>query len=276
LGLIRICSIFYGLLIIGHTGSRGAFLAAFAMFLVLLVCVSFFRKFLLLGFVAIVAVMVLATSSSSILDRYKELLTPEEELPIIASEAFEGAHSSREARQRHLKESLVLTLKNPLFGVGPGMFQVASSDEKFTGGIRGSWRQTHNTLTEFSSECGVPAAVLFLGILCYCLKTPISLYRLARQHIGLTMLAEMSFCLLLSVLGLFVTSMFASIAYQFYYPVLLGLAVSLRRTADVEIQKVLQPTVVHTPPHRSANLHVNRALGPLRDSVPARLSPRRG
>jgi hypothetical protein len=138
LGFVKISGIFYGLLAIGRTGSRGAVLAASLMFLVLLVCTSFFRKFLLAGFVAVVVVVVLTTSSSSILDRYKELLSPEEESPMMASEAFESAQQSREGRQRQLRESVVLTLKNPLFGVGPGLFQVASSDEKFTGGGRGA------------------------------------------------------------------------------------------------------------------------------------------
>lgn len=273
LGLVRICGVFYGLLAIGRTGSRGAILAASLMFLVLLICASFFRKFLLIGFVAIVAVVVLATTSSSILDRYKELLFSDEESPMMASETVESAQQSSEARRRHLKESVVLTLKNPLFGVGPGMFLVASSDEKFTGGVRGAWKETHNTLTQFSSECGLPAAFLFLGILWYCLKTPISLYRLARRHEELAILAEMSFCVLLSVLGLLVTSMFASVAYQFYYPVLLGLVVALRRTADVEIGKVLQPAVARSPasfrkPARQPDPR------PLRG--PARLAPRRG
>ena len=246
-GLVRTCGVFYGLLAIGRTGSRGAFLACAAIFLVMLVYASFFRRFLLLGFAAIVALVVATTSSSSILDRYRELLAPIDEEAAVASDAFDGAHSSREARQRHLKESIVLTLKNPVFGVGPGMFLVASSDEKFTGGVRGAWRETHNTLTQFSSECGLPAAFLFLGILWYCLWTPFSLYRLARRHKELSMLADMSFSLLLSAIGLFVTSMFASISYQFHYPVLLGLCVALRRTADVEISKLFPPKVARFP-----------------------------
>jgi O-antigen ligase len=243
LSFARIVGIFYGLFAIGRTGSRGAFLALSLLFLVLLVSASFFRKLLLVGSVFVVGLVVVATSSSSIVDRYKELFASAEgEASSPGSEAFEGAISSREARQRHLRESVVLTLRNPLFGVGPGMFQVASSDAKFTGGARGAWRETHNTLTQFSSECGLPAAFLFLGILFYCLKTPFSLYRLAKRNKDLTMLAEMSYCLFLSAIGLFVTSMFASVAYQFYYPVLLGLVVALRRTADVEISRVVQAT----------------------------------
>ena len=59
---------------------------------------------------------------------------------------------SAEARKELLLISLKVTATHPVFGVGPGNFP----------SYTGLWRVTHNTYTQFSSECGIPALVLFL------------------------------------------------------------------------------------------------------------------
>lgn len=61
-------------------------------------------------------------------------------------------------RKDLLLRSLALTAAHPLFGLGPGNFEAYS-------GSRGSWRVTHNTYTELSSECGIPGLLLFVAIL---------------------------------------------------------------------------------------------------------------
>jgi putative inorganic carbon (HCO3(-)) transporter len=62
---------------------------------------------------------------------------------------------SAEARKELLVKSLEITITHPVFGVGPGNFAPYTR----------LWRVTHNTYTEFSSECGIPGLVLFLGLL---------------------------------------------------------------------------------------------------------------
>ena len=62
---------------------------------------------------------------------------------------------SAEARRELLVKSLTVTATHPVFGVGPGNFP------SFTG----LWRVTHNTYTQLSSECGIPALLLFLFLL---------------------------------------------------------------------------------------------------------------
>jgi len=64
-------------------------------------------------------------------------------------------NGSAEARKELLLQSLKVTATHPLFGVGPGNFQ----------SYTGSWRVTHNTYTQFSSECGIPALLLFLVLM---------------------------------------------------------------------------------------------------------------
>jgi putative inorganic carbon (HCO3(-)) transporter len=64
-------------------------------------------------------------------------------------------NGSAEARKGLLVRSLQMTATHPLFGVGPGNFET----------LTGDWHVTHNTYTELSSECGIPALFLFLLLL---------------------------------------------------------------------------------------------------------------
>lgn len=59
------------------------------------------------------------------------------------------------AREDLLKESLVVSLHHPLFGIGPGNFAPYTQ----------SWHVTHNTYTELSAESGIPSLVLFLAVI---------------------------------------------------------------------------------------------------------------
>ena len=62
---------------------------------------------------------------------------------------------SAEARKELLIKSLAITATHPVFGIGPGNFP----------SYTGLWRVTHNTYTQLSSECGIPALLLFLLLL---------------------------------------------------------------------------------------------------------------
>jgi len=67
---------------------------------------------------------------------------------------------SLEARKRLLIDSLKMTLRHPLFGVGPGSFQAVS----------GTWQPTHNTYTSLSSETGLPGLILFTLVMALSLR----------------------------------------------------------------------------------------------------------
>lgn len=66
-----------------------------------------------------------------------------------------GDRGSWEARRELLDQSIGLTMRHPLLGVGPGNFPAAT----------GTWRVVHNTYTEFGAEAGLPAVFLFCMIL---------------------------------------------------------------------------------------------------------------
>ena len=66
----------------------------------------------------------------------------------------EEANESKEARQYLLSKSIEYTLAHPVVGVGPGQFP---NYEGRHSGSEGLWHSTHNSFTQISSECGLPA-----------------------------------------------------------------------------------------------------------------------
>ena len=66
-----------------------------------------------------------------------------------SSEVHGGeAENSTNARKEVLNESLGLTLKHPVVGVGPGQFRVAAAAQSKDEGVRALWLETHNTYTQ--------------------------------------------------------------------------------------------------------------------------------
>ncbi|HEX4772093.1 MAG TPA: O-antigen ligase family protein [Bryobacteraceae bacterium] len=75
----------------------------------------------------------------------------------------EEATESSQARLALLQESLRITARHPLFGIGPGEFMDAQAESAESMGQRGMWHVTHNSYTQVSSECGIPALLFYLA-----------------------------------------------------------------------------------------------------------------
>ncbi len=54
---------------------------------------------------------------------------------------------------------------HPLFGVGPDQFAAAVSQEAAGDGQQVPWLGTHNTYTQVSSECGIPALIFYVAVI---------------------------------------------------------------------------------------------------------------
>jgi O-antigen ligase len=63
-----------------------------------------------------------------------------------------GDRGSLEARKQLLKDSLMIMVKHPLLGIGPGNFPSYTQ----------TWHGVHNTYTELGAETGLPGLFLFL------------------------------------------------------------------------------------------------------------------
>ena len=123
--------------------------------------------------------------------------------------SLDQTHSA-DARRELFTTSLELTLKHPLFGIGPGQFAVAS----------GNWHAAHNTFTEMGAEAGLPGFVLFLWLLVRTFnqlrKSQPPASRSSRE-LHLFRMAALS-----SMVAFAVSACFASYEYEFYPYILIA------------------------------------------------------
>ncbi len=157
---------------------------------------------------------------------------------------FGGEHQeakeSGEARSYLLKQSLIYTLQHPLFGIGLGQFPNYEGGNAVLAGKAGSWHETHNSFTEVSSECGIPAVIFFTLGIGSAMLTVNRTFRKARRE-GYTEIANASFCYLLSMVGFLVSITFLANAFRFYLPAMIGLAIALSTAAEREMSASLRP-----------------------------------
>ena len=137
------------------TGSRGGFVA-------LLLTSTYIA---LTGSTKLRAVMFLGVPTLALLALPfvpKESIARLESL-VDSSQATESAAASSDARRALLMASLAATAHHPLTGVGPVVFMDYEAVVAAEYHQKGMWHETHNGYTQISSECGIPALILYLS-----------------------------------------------------------------------------------------------------------------
>ncbi len=239
-------------MMMSKTGSRGALIASLVVALVLFWRSSVSHKVLLLFGACVLVVMAAVFLPKATKDRYFTFLSDDDQ---VGESALEGrieasAVSSTWGRWGLLKDSITLTMLNPLFGVGAGQFVVAQ--DLYSRAVRnqkGSWHVTHNTFTEFSSENGLPALLFYvLGLVFAFRATRLPPAVRARPSPQYEELNSVSFCLRLSLLSYVVSCCFGSFAYATQYPVLAALSLVFARTVATEAARSQKPESAPAPP----------------------------
>lgn len=225
-GIYTIAATLVGLYAVLLTGSRAALIAVLGVAGVLFLIGSGRTRIKLLVGGLVIALIAVPLLPSHITARYALLFGHEVDDPDLVS-----AEASAAARQRHLRESLALTAKNPLFGVGPGMFIVGSADESKRAGERAAWLETHNAYTQASSETGIPGFLFFMTAILYCVYRLWRVQRASRNNPACGDLHALATLLLLSFAGLMFCAVFANIAYAAYFPLLTAIGIALLRIA---------------------------------------------
>ncbi len=225
-------SVGVAVLIVLRTGSRSGLIAMSIIGLILLAGMKVHVRIGIVATLLLGSVAVIPFIPDYLIYRYATLLNQEED------DTSEAAESSR-ARKQHLKESLILTMQKPLFGVGPGQFQVASADLAKNENRRALWRETHNSFTQVSSETGIPGTVLYLAMILAGLMPVWSDLRRANRAKTLLPRHEFAGALLISATGLFVTSNFSSLAYQYYWPIMCGMGLAYQQVARAENARLM-------------------------------------
>jgi O-antigen ligase len=130
-----------------------------------------------------------------------------------------------------LIQSLKITARHPLLGVGPGVFPTVARRDRVANHIYGGAALvSHNTYTEYSSESGVLALVFWVGTLFFCIRYALQAFR---SMSGVDdALAAAARDTLAAMVALAVGSFFLSLAYGLKIPVLLGLTVALHNVVQ--------------------------------------------
>jgi O-antigen ligase len=216
-----------GIAVVAATGSRGALFSVAGMGLAVLLRQSMMRRIQIAALGAVVLFVVVGSLPADLVRRYGILADTD-----IESVADEATVGSTTERMQLLRDSIDLTLQHPLLGTGPGVFAAASADVATSLGRYASWHETHNSYTQVSSEAGIPALLLFLGVVVYCLRTLLRLPRDSQLQHEQKRVANIGYCLLVGFVGYLMVCMFSSIAYGVYLPTFAGFTLALSRCAQ--------------------------------------------
>jgi O-antigen ligase len=215
-GLLLLASV-----ILLRTGSRSGLIGLVIIVFAIVISRSFMHALALSGALLIGTLVTIPFIPKSMLDRYGTLLTSGEE----------SRDASAENRLQHIQDSLYLTLYHPIFGIGPGQFRVASNDLAIAEKRPSLWLETHNTFTQLSSETGLVGLAFFVAMIVSSLKPLWRDYKNPGKDKERRYMAR---AILLSALGLFITTNFCSTAYLYYWPVLCGTAMAYIRVMSAE------------------------------------------
>jgi putative inorganic carbon (hco3(-)) transporter len=175
-------------------------------------------RYLLVLF-GVLAVCALFFGGSELKTRYEAIFSPQES---------RSAYESAQQRNMLLRESIVYTFEHPIFGLGPGNFEIVSGD----------WHVTHNTYTQISSETGFPGFILYIMILVCAWK---NLRRSKRMIKGQTELGLFTQAMQASLAGFCLGSFFASEGYQYFTYFLIAYTTVIYQVAKQRKQRVTTP-----------------------------------
>lgn len=227
------------LIVVTYTGSRSAIVAVGILALFVFRNASTAGKIKLVAVATVLAGLSLLMLPDAVRARYISFLVEDSEVDSTTAQV--QTIESTEQRIFLFKESIEFTVRNPLFGVGPGQFQAVSAVQAGEEGRAAAWRETHCTYTQISSEAGLPALAFYLSAMFFSLKLNYSIYRKARRHAALSDLAVMAYALLLALISFSVTALFSSIAYHAYFPTLAGFSIVFAKVAQAEMNARRMP-----------------------------------
>jgi O-antigen ligase len=215
--LLSLAAILLGVSQILRTGSRGAFIALGVSLLFILVRGPRRLKIALGTTLPILLAILILVVPSSTRQRLTSFTTGDKATEASASSEF---------RQYLLEQSLIYTFQHPIFGVGPGQFMIYENQIRKNEGLRGSWHGTHNSYTQISSECGIPAFFFYLAAV---ISTFLLLGRIRRRAkaSGREEILAATFCITLGLVSYSIATLFVNFGYSFYFPAISGLVVGM-------------------------------------------------
>jgi O-antigen ligase len=147
----------------------------------------------------------------------------------------ESALASTAMRQYLFRQSIRYTFSHPIFGVGPGEFPEYEGTHEVIGGTtHGDWQETHNSYTQVSSECGIPAFLFYVAGLVSSFRLLSGTHRQAKQRRDCRDIQILVFSIQLGMVGFCSAIAFVNFAYFYYLPAMSGLAIAVWHAAQHE------------------------------------------
>jgi O-antigen ligase len=219
------------LLVILKTGSRAALLGIVLIAGALFIKLSLAGKLKMAALGLLLLPVLISATPGYIRDRYLTMFTTGQVDSAFEAELQRSTVESSQSRWRLFKDSVVTTLSNPIFGVGPGVYVVVSNERSWKEFGKQHWMNPHNTYTQISAETGLPGLAFYLAALFFSFRgTSFPLARRLRNPPAeVQELALAVFCLRLTLGAFSVATFFGTNAYDFFFPTLAGLAVAAER-----------------------------------------------
>jgi O-antigen ligase len=242
-----------------RTGSRGGFIAMVVVVTMLFLHASMMRRLQMLVAGMVLAVAAVAYLPSATLKRFVVFSESVRLAEFEEGEDDAYTESSYQSRMEMARQGVIFTLKNPVFGLGPGNFRIASTDLFKAQGQRTPWTDVHNTYLQISSENGIPALIVYISLLVIAFRRLGRFYRLYRNadYLENRWIADAAWYLRLALLSYIFSAAFGNYAYQYHLPVLLGLTIALT-TAEGN-----RPDAVRAPELVKRRARLARSMSPL-------------
>jgi O-antigen ligase len=251
------------LLVVARSGSRTALIALAASMAIVFFRVSMAQKAALVA-AAVSGFMVMAlVLPDSLAKRFVTIFGSDDE---VVDSVAESSIASAYSRKTVLLDSLVVTMRNPIFGVGAGNFPVAQNEIAVARGeAKGLWRLTHNTYTQLSSEAGLPGFFIYLIAIVVCWRSLSGTIRLGKGQRGEAWqdVVSIASTMHVSLAAMLVCFFFSSEAYNLFFTVMAGFAVGIEYCARRLAMQSRPPAVQTMPPQGR-----NRFRQPVRGMLP--------
>lgn len=241
--LFGLAGILLGLFYMLKTGSRGCVLAlAIGMIFTFLLSSQKVRMILIAIPLLVIAVVLMPASSA-----HRVMLIFQGSSARVTSSSDASALASQAQRQDLIQKSLVLTLQHPIFGVGMGQFVIAVMGEAAKKGQWAAALGTHNSYTQVSSECGIPALLCYVAIIAFSLKRSYQIYKWASGQPQFREVEGLAFSLLMGTLIYSIATFFFHIAYSGLLPLLSGEIMALETVLRPLQNKATRPARQQAP-----------------------------
>ncbi len=235
--------------VIGLTGTRTGLLAMGALLMLYFFYGNLLQRFtvVVLSVLGMLAMLVLLPST--ILERFASTFRSfgTETVAEERADASTEAGASVAERRELLHDALVMTARNPIFGVGPGEFpdyRYSFLDRNARGGHK-RFFPSHNTYLQVSSEEGIPGLLLYLGFLgatFFSLRRSLKLNR-PGSSLDWELGAQISICLQAGLVYFAVCAIFMTCEKHPQQYLVAGLAVALERISSLRAAKRSTPAL---------------------------------